>query len=180
MKRPIFTAIAISAAVFLPVGFLAGYTLPYPEEETEEADEEAVEAPAPVPAADPCDQSAAAIARRNVFWSMWGGQAPDQLTPDAALAAAVGVVIKTDVTAEQRNSGLSMYMTKSALYFTPEQLTQAQEDLAGDSPDKRLAMFQHIAAIDLDAARLIGCVLADTARVNAYLAGQPVPLETAP
>jgi len=174
--RSILVTILVSAVVFTGIGFVAGYNFPYPEEE---GGGEAADA-APAIAADPCDQTAEAVARRNTFWTLWSGKDVEPFTPDAALAAAIGVIIKPDSPADARNGAIQLYLSKSALYFSPEQMTQAQEDLANGPEDKRLAMFRYIAALDLDAARLVGCVLADTDRVNAFLAGQPVPPETAP
>lgn len=167
MNRSVILTLVLSAAVFTTVGFIAGWKAPGRSQPAS-------------PTADACDRSAASVARRNVFWSIWSGRTVEPFTPDAALAAAVGVILKTGVPADKRNQAIQIYLTKSALYFSDEQMAQAQNDLADGTPAARLAMFRYIATTDLDAARLIGCVLADTARINAFLAGQPVSSETAP
>ena len=123
-----------------------------------------------------CPKTAEAVARRNVVWNFWNGK-PDDASPDAKLAAALTIIIRPELPPEVRNVGLTSYLGKSALYFSEKEIEGLAEHLANGPQDKRMEAFGRIAAVDLGAAQLVSCVLADTERVNLFIAGKPVPLE---
>ncbi len=123
-----------------------------------------------------CPQTPEAMARRNVVWRGLNGDL-EGTDPDTMVAAALAIIIRPELPPQVRNIGISKYMNKSTIYFSKEEIEGLAESLANGPQEKRMEAFGRIAAVDLSAAQLISCVLADTERVNLFIAGKPVPLE---
>ncbi len=123
-----------------------------------------------------CSKTPEAVAKRNAVWRAWSGDA-SEVTPEVQLAAAIGIIIRPEIPAEVRNVAITRYMNKSVMYFSKEEIQGLADDLAGASQEKRMAAILRITRVDLEAAQLVSCVLADTERVNLWLAEKPVPPE---
>lgn len=127
------------------------------------------------------NDSREAMARRNTVWRVWNGQAgslPD--TPERFLAATLGMILMPEAPVEARNAGMRAYLAKSAAYFSEEETNEIIRHLSEGTPQERAEAFRMIAARDSQATALIDQVLADRERVERFLAGLPIPLETMP
>lgn len=138
-----------------------------------------VQAPACTPASA---NTREAMAKRNVVWRVWNGQGASlPPSPERALAAALGMILSPEADADNRNTGMSMYLQKSVAYFTPQEIREIQELMNAGEPQKLLEALRRIATADGDAADLVRAVLADRERVGRFISGSgPIPLETMP
>ncbi len=123
-----------------------------------------------------------AMARRNVVWRVWNGQAASlPPSPERTLAAALGLILSPEADADNRNTGMSMFLQKSVAYFTPQDIRAIQQLMGEGDPEKIVEALRRIATADGDASDLVRAVLADRERVQRFVtASGPIPLETMP
>lgn len=139
-------------------------------------------APAPTACVPADGNTPEAIAKRNIVWRVWNGDGDSAAPgPERAIAAALGLMLSSEANAETRNAGMRMFLNKSIVFFSAEEIAAIQQTMGNGTPAQLADTLRRIAAADGQAADLIRAVLADTDRVGRFTSGRlPIPLETLP
>lgn len=123
-----------------------------------------------------------AMAKRNVVWRVWNGEVESlPESPERAIGAMLGLMLSPEAGAQERNTGMRMYMQKSIAYFSADDVRAVQGLIGNGTPAQIAAALRRIASADGEASGLVSAILADQERVARFTDGRlPIPLEKLP
>lgn len=115
------------------------------------------------------------VANRNLVWKALNSDPTAGRGSTAQLGVAIAKIVLGDQV--KASAGFSRYINKGFEDFTDEDLEELKADFRTNDAKKRALALERFVRADAAMAETVRCVTLDRARMQKWLANQPIPLE---